>query len=100
MTVTRDQAQMLTTLAYHEPCADCVRCATCRREWCPTVVNRCPGEEPWLMHPTGGFGRHDDEYCYRCTSCPGYFQFYRDDSPPCTVVEKPPHVVAEGKGSE
>lgn len=76
----------------HEPCADCVRCATCRREWCPTVTDRCPGEASWWMHPTGG-------YCYRCTQCPGgYFQFHHDEHPACTEVPQPPHVAAEGKG--
>ena len=85
----------------HEPCADCVRCATCRREWCPTVMDRCPGEEPSLMHPTGGRGRRDAAYCYQCTNCPGgYFQFFDPAYPPCVAVEQPPHVVAEGKGTE
>lgn len=37
----------------HQPCAECVRCATCRREWCPTVMERCPGEGSWWKHPTG-----------------------------------------------
>lgn len=85
----------------HEPCADCVRCATCRREWCPTVLDRCPGEEPWARHPTGGYGRGADAYCYKCTNCDGgYFQFHRDDCPPCVLVEQPPHVIAEGKGDQ
>lgn len=85
----------------HEPCADCVRCATCRREWCPTVSDKCPGDKPWMRHPTGGIGTRDDEYCYRCINCPGgYFQFHRDEHPPCVVVEMPPHAVADGKGTQ
>lgn len=85
----------------HEPCADCVRCATCRREWCPTVMDRCPGDKPWRKHPTGGIGRGDDAYCYRCTNCPGgYFQFHLEEHPPCVVIEQEPHVVMEGRGHD
>lgn len=85
----------------HEPCAECVRCATCRREWCPTVIDHCPGDEPSWFHPTGGFGTRDDEYCYRCTNCPGgYFQFHSEEHPACIERDREPHVVADGKGSE
>jgi len=83
----------------HDPCADCVRCATCRREWCPTVTDRCPGEASSWVHPTGGIGTRDDEYCYKCTVCPGgYFQFYLDGYPNCTEVPQPPHIAAAGRG--
>lgn len=106
MPVDKAQAQMLTRHfgddpIDHELCADCVRCTTCRREWCPTIMDHCPGDQPWRMHPTGGSGTRDDEYCYRCTNCSGgYFQFHREDSPPCVVVEQPPHTIAEGKGTQ
>ena len=83
----------------HEPCAECVRCATCRREWCPTVMDTCPGDKPWHRHPTGGHGASDAEYCYKCTNCPGgYFQFHNEAHPPCVTVEQEPHVIADGKG--
>jgi hypothetical protein len=85
----------------HMPCADCVRCATCRCEWCPTIIDRCPGEAPWWMHPTGGMGTRDDEYCYKCTACPGgYFQFHDDAHPACTEVPQDPHIVLDGRGRE
>lgn len=101
MTATTLFAHLGDELVDHQPCAECVRCATCRREWCPTITDRCPGDTPWAMHPTGGAGTRDDEYCYRCTNCPGgYFQFHDPAHPPCVVVEQPPHVVADGKGSE
>ena len=88
-------------MAHHEPCADCVRCASCRREWCPTVLTRCPGEESWWMHPTGGYGGDEQAYCYRCTACPGaYFQFHDDAYPACTEVKQEPHVVLDGRGWE
>lgn len=99
MTATRLTAFLGDTPLDHVPCADCVRCATCRREWCPTVVEKCPGDVPFARHPTGGLGTRDDEYCYRCTNCPGgYFQFHLDEYPPCVSVETPPHVVADDKG--
>lgn len=87
----------------HGPCADCVRCATCRREWCPTVMDRCPGDRPFARHSTGGGSivKDDQAYCYKCTRCPGgYFQFHDDRYPACVVVEQPPHVIADGKGVE
>lgn len=88
---------MSTTKRDHEPCVDCVRCLTCRREWCPTVLDRCPGEESWWRHPTGR-GR-DNEYCYKCTECPGgYHEFYRSEYPACTEVKQPPHVVDDSRG--
>lgn len=100
--VDRDARQRAElAMADHDPCADCVRCGTCRREWCPTVVDRCPGEESWWMHPTGGYGGDDQAYCYRCTRCPGgYFQFHDDAHPACTEVVQEPHVVADGRGWE
>lgn len=84
----------------HEPCADCVRCSTCRREWCPTVVDRCPGEKSSWVHVTGGAGTRDDEYCYKCIVCPGgYFQFAKVDHPHCTEVKNEPHVAFDGRGT-
>lgn len=84
----------------HEPCADCVRCATCRREWCPTVVLRCPGEESIWVHVTGRPGTRDNEYCYRCTVCPGgYFDYYLPEYPNCTEIPQEPHVAFDGRGS-
>ncbi len=90
---------MVTTADQHEPCADCVRCATCRREWCPTVTDRCPGEESWWMHPTGHGNVDSGEYCYKCTVCPGgYFQYYIPGERGCTEVKQPPHFALDGKG--
>lgn len=89
-------------MSEHEPCVECVRCRTCRSEWCPTVTNRCPGEESWWRHPTGGMGTKDAEYCYRCTNCPGgYFQFHDPAYPACTEVVQPPHFIADdGRGHQ
>lgn len=88
-------------MADHDPCVDCVRCATCRREWCPTVVARCPGEESWWRHPVGRGNVDDGTYCYKCIDCPGgYFQFHDDAHPACIEVVQEPHVVADGRGSE
>lgn len=96
---TRELAE--EAMAAHDPCADCVRCATCRREWCPTVTDRCTADYPSFVHVTGAPGTRDDEYCYRCQVCPGgYFQFHDPAYPNCTEAPHAPHVVADGKGSE
>lgn len=51
------------------------------------------------MHPTGGQGTRDAEYCYKCTNCPGgYFQFHLSEHPACTEVAQPPHFTLDGRG--
>lgn len=51
------------------------------------------------MHPTGGPGTRDDEYCYKCTACPGgYFQFHDPAHPACTEVKQPSHFAADDRG--
>lgn len=90
---------MSADLEHHEPCGACVRCATCRREWCPTILHRCPGEESSWVHVTGGLGTRDDEYCYKCTRCPGgYFQFHHPDHPHCTEIPQGSHQILDGRG--
>ena len=104
LTATKLFAFLGDELSDHEPCADCVRCATCRREWCPTVSEKCPGEKAWRRHPTGsrpGGVKDDQEYCYKCKDCPGgYHQFYDPAHPGCQVIEPEPHMVATGKGDQ